>query len=34
MLDKLYLISYNKDNKNKEATKSKLQKTEGGPMGY
>ena len=34
MLDKLYLILYNEDNKNKEATKSKLQKTEGGPMGY
>ena len=34
MLDKLYLISYNEDNKNKEATKSKLQKTEGGQMGY
>ena len=35
MLDKLYFISYNEDNKNKEATnKEKLQKTEDGPMGY
>ena len=30
----MYLILYNEDNKNKEATKSKLQKTEDGPMGY
>ena len=43
MLDKLYLISYNEDNKKQERKKSKrtqeeknknLQNMEGGPMGY